>query len=53
MKDVINPPYLRQFELISLFAYWVKYLKKTKKLGFQLAILLSSKMLAIQLNLVA
>ena len=23
MKDVVNPPFLRQFELVSLFAYWM------------------------------
>ena len=23
MKDVVNPPFLKQFELVSLFTYWV------------------------------
>ena len=53
MKDVVNPPFLRQFELVSLFAYWVLYSKRTEKLGFQLAILLSSEVLATQPDLVA
>ena len=53
MKDVVNPSFLRQFELVSLFAYWVQYSKKTKNLGFQVAIPLSFEMLATQPYFVA
>ena len=52
MKDVENSPFLRQFELVSLFAYRVYHLKMTKELGFQLAIPLSFEVFAIQPNLI-
>ena len=53
MKDVVNSPFLGQFELVSLFAYRVQYSKKTEKLGFQLAIPLSFEVLATQPYFVA
>ena len=46
MKNVVNSPFLKQFEIVSLFAYWVQHIKKTKKLGFQLAVPLGFEMLA-------
>ena len=53
MKDVMNLLFFGQFELISLFAYCVKYSKRSKKLGFQLAILLTLEVLTTQLDFVA
>ena len=53
MKNVVNPLFFGQFELISLFVYWVLYSKRTEQLGFQLAIPLSFEILAIQPDLVS
>ena len=46
----MNLPFFRKFKLICLFAYWVK---KTKKLDFQLAILLGLEVFITQLDFIA
>ena len=53
MKDVVNPPIYRQFKFVNLFAYWVQYLIKPNKLGFQLAITLGFEVFATISDLVA
>ena len=47
MKIIINLLFFGQFKLLNLFAYQVQHLKKTKKLGFQLAILFGFEELTI------
>ena len=48
----MNPLFLRQFKLVSLFIYRVQHLKKTKKLSFQLTIPLSFEVSTTQLDFI-